>query len=120
MHTKVGHPICFVRQPPVSGLYVSNSRLIAHNTTDLNECDNGCEVYDYDNKVWVVDAVKNVNILIDECGSDSSDSEPAQPRNLVYQQSQIMLESGVGILRPKFTTVFVLFVVMVLIEVYLG
>ena len=109
-------------------MYVSNARLIAYRTTELSECDTGCDVYDYGNKAWVFDVSKRVNVLVDECVADEQAADhDKEQRMQVRERSRSLsektsnaLDSGEIILRPKFTTIAILFIVMVLIEVYLG
>ncbi|TIA94983.1 hypothetical protein E3P96_03959 [Wallemia ichthyophaga] len=120
MRTQLLHQVCFNRTVPVSGLYVNNSRLVAHNTSDLIECDDGCKAYDYGNKAWVVDANKDINLLIDECVERSEEPSEKQLGDTRSVSANRQLESGEELLRPKITTVFLLFVVMLFIEFYLG
>ncbi|TIB81045.1 hypothetical protein E3Q22_01516 [Wallemia mellicola] len=107
------HPgVCFVRQPTTSGFYLQNSELIANNTKLLHECRNGCETLDYGNKAWVVDSMKDVNVLIDECQNGTVSQA-------TYMDTTLETSDGM-IQRPKFTTLSALFIILLLIEFLLG
>ncbi|EIM20098.1 hypothetical protein WALSEDRAFT_61122 [Wallemia mellicola CBS 633.66] len=112
MYTKVHPGVCFVRQPTTSGFYLQNSELIANNTKLLHECRNGCETLDYGNKAWVVDSMKDVNVLIDECQNGTVSQA-------TYMDTTLETSDGM-IQRPKFTTLSALFIILLLIEFLLG